>query len=292
LEDHAPMNYPPSRWFLPLPACLLMIMCAAARAASGDAAAAYYGDPPPVVPSPITDHFALLGIYSYAHVGTNGQVNPTNGTGTYFNAEQNLGLSDKAHQGLIELQFRMAERSHVRIDFFDLPRQDTKPLQATQLQFGNALFAQGDDVYTSLSWREMDFTYTYSILKTEHFEVGPGVGLHLIQAEIIGAVNAKGLQQDYSAATPFGTLALDATWRMFKRWSLVGHYNYFRLHYNGDVGELGDFHEDLQFRAWSNLAIGGGYDWREMQVAASNTTPSGQMLMVVKGPELFLRASF
>jgi hypothetical protein len=29
-----------------------------------------------------------------------------------------------------------------------------------------------------------------------------------------------------------------------------------------------------------------------MQVAASNTTPSGQMLMVVKGPELFLRASF
>jgi hypothetical protein len=178
-----------------------MIMCAAARAASGDAAAAYYGDPPPVVPSPITDHFALLGIYSYAHVGTNGQVNPTNGTGTYFNAEQNLGLSDKAHQGLIELQFRMAERSHVRIDFFDLPRQDTKPLQATQLQFGNALFAQGDDVYTSLSWREMDFTYTYSILKTEHFEVGPGVGLHLIQAEIIGAVNAKGLQQDYSLVT-------------------------------------------------------------------------------------------
>jgi hypothetical protein len=287
------MNYAPSRTcYAALLALVLMLGGSAAHAAAGDAAAAYFGEPPPVVPSPITDHFALLGIYDYAHVGTNGQVNPTNGTGTFFNAEQNLGLSDKAHQALIELQFRMAERSHVRIDFFDLPRQDTRPLKDTQLQFGNALFVQGDKVYTNLSWREMDFTYTYSILKTERFEVGPGIGLHLIQAEITGSVNAKGLYQDYSAATPFGTLALDATWRIFKRWSLVGHYNYFRLHYNGDVGELGDFHEDLQFRAWANLAIGGGYEWREMQVAASNTTPSGQMLMVVKGPELFLRASF
>jgi len=73
----------------------------------------------------------------------------------------------------------------------------------------------------------------------------------------------------------------------------LGHYNYFRLHYNGDVGELGDFHEDLQFRARGRTwLLAAAMTGAKLQVAAAIRRRSGQMLMVCEGPELFLRASF
>ena len=104
----------------------------------------------------ITDHFALSGIYFLGHVSTTGYVNPSNGfTGTYFSAEHDLGVTDQVYQPRIEIMFRLEERGRLRVDFFDL-RRNGDVFVDRNIQYGNVTFLAGDQVQSSLSWRQMD----------------------------------------------------------------------------------------------------------------------------------------
>src|SRR5690348_9629057 len=88
----------------------------ASQSAAASASAAIF--PPTLTPSPITDHFALDGIFFYGHVSTAGTFNASSGTpGTPFSAEKDLGLNDKAVQPRVELIVRMEQRNRLRLNF-------------------------------------------------------------------------------------------------------------------------------------------------------------------------------
>src|SRR5579872_5078423 len=97
-----------------------------------------------------------------------------------FSAEKDLGLKDKAVQPRVELMARMDQRSRLRFNFFDLPRSGNAELKET-IQFGNQTYATGERLHSEVDWRQTDFTYTYSFLRNDRFELGAGLGVHLIQ---------------------------------------------------------------------------------------------------------------
>jgi len=246
----------------------------------------------PATPSPITDHLALEALYFWGKAATTGRFdNPTTDLeGTAFSAEHDLGLSDQAHEPLVELMFRLENRNRLRFDFIDLRRSGEATLSAP-LQYGSQLFETGQTVQSELDWRETDFTYTYSFLRNDRVELGAGAGLHLIQAYASAQVPHTDLRDVYSAAGPFATVALDGTWRMTRRWSFNARGQYLRLAIDSSNGLLGDYHADVQFRWFPNFAVGAGYEYRHVLVDIRNANPSGEVQLNISGPEVFLRAS-
>jgi hypothetical protein len=272
---------------------LLMLAMLAGASAAGKAAEAddaYSASQPNA--SPISDHFALSGIYFLGHVSTTGYVNPSSGqTGTYFSAEHDLGLTDQVYQPRIELMFRLEERGRLRVDFFDL-RRNGDVFADRDIQYGNVTFLTGDQVQSSLSWRQMDLTYTYSFLRTERFELGAGAGLSLIEASAMAQIPATPNRVDFSAATPFGTLALDGTWAISRFWSLNARAQYLDLSTGSISGALGEYHADVQYRWRRNVAFGIGYDRFLADITVRDHNPSGLLDLMIRGPEAFVRVSF
>lgn len=253
-------------------------------------------DKPPeaVTPSPITDHLALEGIFFYGHVSTTGTFNSTTGTpGTPFSAEKDLGLTDQAIQAQFELMARLENRGRLRLDFLDLRRQGSA-IPTQDIQFGNQLYVAGLPVQSEIDWRQTDFTYTYSFLRNDRFELGAGLGVHLIETEATASSPNSPERSDYSAAGPFATIAVDGSWRIARYWSFNARGQYFHLSVNNGSGALGEYHADVQYRWRPNLALGLGYQYElvELQVEHSNPNElNGQVRLRIDAPEFFVRLS-
>ncbi len=254
----------------------------------------YVAQPLPVA-SPITDHFALRASFWWGRVTTPVRIDSPTVTGTPFSAEQDLGLTPLAYQWRMELMFRMRERSRLRVNFLDLQRQKTEqvatPLTIAGLQFGGPS-PLANPVQSSFNWRQMDLTYTYSFLRGERYELGAGIGLHLIEATAMAQVPNTPRQTEYSGSGPFATLALDGTLRIARQWSLNARGQYLHLALSSTSGSLGVYHADLQYRPLRNLAVGLGYEYQKTELTQTSSSPRGTVQLDIKGPEAFVRLSF
>lgn len=248
---------------------------------------------PPVPASPITDHFAARVSYYTGTVSTNGSVTDPNSLtpGTPISMEDDLGLTPDVHQGRVEFIFRMRERHRLRVDMWEVNRSATTS-PTSDIVFGDTTLIPTDQVVSQFNWRQSDFTYTYSVLHHARFELGVGLGMHLIQADTQARVNARGVHESFEWAGPFGTVAVDGSFLITSRFSFNARAQYMSLNLNNANGKLGDYHADVQFRWKPNLAFGLGYESSQEQVTVTNSNPDGDMKFDVHGAELFVRASF
>ena len=228
-------------------------------------------------------------------VHTDAQVNDTaNGlAGTPYSAENDLGLPSKAHQLRAEFVFRLHDRSRLRVGALDSSRKASKVI-TQQIRFGGQTYNVNERVNSTFDFRMFDFTYTYSVLRTDRFEIGPGIGIHLVQGEASAVAPNRSTRsrESFDFAGPYATLALDSTWRFTKRFSFNARYQTLDLTINDISGKIYDLNANLQFRFHKNVAVGAGYQKHSIQLDAPNSDPGGTLLFEVGGPELFLRASF
>lgn len=290
--DDAGMRTPKPTRILPL----LLLAAAVAGPARAEINAGLDVPPDPLdgtPPSPITDHFVFRVDQFQGTAATDGVVyDPALApTGTPFSAEKDLHLTPRARQARAEFLFRLRTRSQVRIDMWELNRQgEARP--TTPIVYGGNVFQVTDVVDTRLDWRQIDFTYTYSFIRRSSFELAAGLGLHLVQTEAEARVPARGVREDFSASGPFPTLALDATWRISRRFAFEGRAQYFKLTVSSVSGSMADYSGNIQYRWLPNLAVGLGYRSQQVHIAVANNNPNGQLNLDLKGPSLFLRASF
>ena len=250
--------------------------------------------PPPPLPiaSPITDHFALTAGFFWGSVTTFGRFDSAAGVeGTPFTAEHDLGLTSQARQPFIEIMFRLEERNRLRVDFIDLRRAADRTIDRT-IQYGDQTFLVDNRVHSSFDWRQMDLTYTYSFLRAERYELGAGLGVHLLQAEASAEIPTTPQYADFNGAGPYATLALDGTWLLSRHWALSARGNYLRVRIGSVGGMLGQYHADLQYRWKRNLAFGLAYRRQQVELDLHGTDPSGVLKFTISGPELFGRLSF
>jgi hypothetical protein len=245
--------------------------------------------------NPITDHFSVRAAFYSSKMNTDLRVDPTNApagvTGTPVNAESDLGLPDRLHQGRIELMFRMRDRNKVRLDYFEADRSGTAVLNR-DVVFGNETFLAGSETQSSLDWKQFDITYTYSFVRNERFELGTGIAVYFLQADAIGFVPATNQRQEVSAATPFPALPLDFVWVISSRWAVTARGAYLRAHLAGFDGWYADYQADAQYRWNKNFAVGAGWAAIRTSLERSSGVNPGTFKMSAIGPQAFFRFSF
>ena len=279
-----------SWWFAPV----LMTLAAVARADPhpDTRPESYLPPPPPPLASPISDHFALTGGFFWGSVRTFGRFDSSTGVeGTPFTAEHDLGLTGQARQPFMEIMFRFVNRNRLRVDFIDLRRAADKVINRT-VQYGDVTFPVDNPVHSQFDWRQMDLTYTYSFLRNDRFELGAGLGIHLLQAEASAEIPNTAQYADFNGAGPYATLALDGTWRISRHWALNARGNYLKVTIGSVGGMMGQLHADLQYRWRRNLAFGVGYRRQQVELDLHGTDPSGVLKFTISGPEAFARVSF
>jgi hypothetical protein len=246
--------------------------------------------------SPITDRFAVRGTFFAAAMHTDLHLDASSTVpGTLVNAEHDLGLKGHLNQGRMELIFRLRERHRLRIDYFGSDRDGDRPLDR-EISFGGHTFMRNDLVQSDLQYSMLGFTYSYSLIRTQRFELGAGLGVHLLQADARATDVTLAQNAETSGVGAFPTPALDATWAISQRFAWTARGQYLRASVNGITGQLGDYHTDLQYRWRPNFEIGLGYEEIRAQLSVnrsgdSSGSPAGFNLSI-RGPEAFLRVSF
>jgi hypothetical protein len=271
--------------------CLLLCACANAPKKQDDT-------PRPLVPkkrqisSPITDRFAIRGSFYNPDVETMVRIDDVAAaTGTVVFAEEDFGLDDNLTQGRMELLFRMRDRNRLRVDYFKTDRTGDEAL-ARDIDFGDQTFETGEEVLSALKWRMFGFTYMRSILLRERFEIGVGLGLHLIEAAARAEVPERFAREEVDGVGAFPTPALDFTWRISSRFSVTARGQYFSAEVDDFEGSLGDFHADVQYRWRRNFTVGLGYTSIQARLDVNDAEFPGLFNLDVAGPELFFRVSF
>jgi hypothetical protein len=250
------------------------------------------------VPSPITDRFAVEGMFFDPAVSTSLRVdsaNPGPGlpriTGTPLSGEKDFGFDGRIPQGRFEIMFRLRERNRLRVDYFETNRRGDQ-LLTRQIVFGNETFEASDRVTSELNWRQFSLTYTYSVLRGERIEAGLGLSADFVQAEARATVQAKQLRQEVSGSGVFPTIPVDFTWRIWRGLSLYARAQYFRASVNNFEGSVGEYHGDLQYRWTPNFSLGAGYTVMKTALDLDDTNFPGSFRLNVRGPELFFKISF
>ena len=246
------------------------------------------------IASPISDHFYVRGIYFQGAVTTTLRVDSTGALlpdGTVLSGEDDLGLDDVVNQGRMEFDIRMREKNHVRIDYFKLDRFAQQPLPR-DVDFGDFTFDAGTMFRTKLAWRMLSLTYTRSIFKFERFEAGVGLGIHIIEANAEGSEPGTLNREQDSEAGIFPTIALNAAYRISKRWSVTARGQTFSASPEKFDGTLSDYHGDIQYRWRKNFAVGLGYSRMETDLQVFDSDQPLLFNLDTSGPELFFRASF
>jgi hypothetical protein len=251
---------------------------------------------PPEKTSPIHDRFYILGAFYSPVVHTDLRIDPTTGVppgtlGTPVNAERDLGLPERLYQGRVEFMFRLRERNKLRVEYYEADRSATETL-ANTIVFGDQTFLAGQQVQTSVNWRSFGLTYTYSLYRSDTFEVGTGLGVYFMDAEAMGAVPATGQQTDKSAAEPVPTLPLDLTWAISRRFSVTARGNYVKAAISGFDGSFTNLHADLQYRWNRYFSLGLGFTSMRISLSGDSSSIPGVVSMSYKGPEGFVRFSY
>jgi hypothetical protein len=249
-------------------------------------------------PSPITDRFYVRGTFFNPAISTTLRIDGQSpgpgllGTaGTPVSGEKDLGLAARNPQGRIEIMFRLRERNRLRVDYFESNRRGDHAI-ARQILFGNEVFAVNDRVTSSVQWRQFGLTYTFSVLRTDRFELGLGLAVHFVEAEARGEVVAKQLRQQVSGAGAFPTIPLDFTWRISRRFAMVARGQYLRAAVNNFEGSMGEYHGDFQYRWKPNFTVGAGYTVMKSFIQVNDAHFPGFFRQNVRGPEAFFKVSF
>ncbi len=246
----------------------------------------------PQPPGPATDRFSIRGSYFRPGLETIVRLDASPlEPGTVINAEDDLGLDDQADLWRVELYFRFGERNRVRVDYLKLNRFGAVVLQR-DLDFGDETFIAGENIESVMDFRSLAFTYTYSLFRGASWELGAGIGLHLMELEAQGEAVDRQDREEESAVAPYPSVAIDGSWRFADRWSVAARAQSLSGSYSDYDGSFLEYHLDVQYRWKRNLAVGIGYTSFEVDVDVNADDFSGLFNLKAAGPELFFRASF
>ena len=206
-----------------------------------------------------------------------------------MSGERDFGLDSRIPQGRIEIIFRLRQNNRLRVDYFATNRSGDHVINRTIL-FGDETFVANDRVTSNLDWRQFALTYTYSLFRNDYVEAGLGLGVHFVEADARGAVNAKQLRQEVSGSGAFPTIPLDFTWRIWHGLALSARGQYFHASVNNFEGSIAEYHGDFQWR-WNdpNFSLGAGYTIMRSSLDIDDTNFPGSFRLNVRGPEGFLQ---
>ena len=187
------------------------------------------------------------------------------GKGTTIDAEDDLGLDDDDSVFRGELAWRFARRHKISAGYMDLSR-DARTVTEEEYQVGDVVFPAGVPVATDFDLSLVDFSYSYSLVQTDRFEIAPLVGVYWLDFDVEVRSDALGLREGDSEELPLPTFGARAVYQLSPSWRLMGNAQYFSISYDDYDGEIIELGAGVEWTVWSRLSLGAGYSRIDLDV--------------------------
>ncbi|MGA2397316.1 MAG: hypothetical protein ABSG30_04520 [Steroidobacteraceae bacterium] len=213
--------------------------------------------------------------------------------GTVVNGEDQFGLDKSNYEPKFEVMVRAGTRNRLWLNYFTLDRDGSTVVQEP-IVFRNVVLQPGEPLQSSLDLRLLSLTYGYSFWHGEKLELAATLGVTSvdINAQAKVATEQVHVNETETAAGPFPTPGLAATWAVTKHFYLDGRVQYLNLHISDLDGSLAMGELNLLYRVQQNVSLSLGYTETKAHVASTKTSDSGLFDFNTKGPQLFVRVSF
>lgn len=213
--------------------------------------------------------------------------------GTVVNGEDQFGLDKSDYEPKFEVMVRAGTRNRLWLNYFTLDRDGSTVVQEP-IVFRNVVLQPGEPLQSSLDLRLLSLTYGYSFWHGEKLELAATLGVTSVEinAQAKVATALVHVNETETAAGPFPTPGLAATWAVSKHFYLDGRVQYLNLHISDLDGSLGMGELNLGYRVQQNVSFALGYTETKAHVLSTKTSDSGLFDFNTKGPQLFVRVSF
>jgi hypothetical protein len=244
--------------------------------------------------SPTEERVRLSLGFTYFSSNTNIRVDSSTGIeGTPVNAENDFGLDKKDIEPKFQVMLRVGERNRVRFDYFSLDRSGSTLLTQNYV-FRDVVLQPNDPLQSDLSMRVLGLTYGFSFIHREHLELAATLGINDtdINARARVQTATRHVDQSESAAGPFPTVGLDATWVISKRFYFDGRAQYLKVNIDHLDGSLGMYEGAFLYRLRPNISFALGYTLTKANLISAKNGNSGLFDFDTKGPEFLVRIAF
>jgi hypothetical protein len=244
--------------------------------------------------SPTDDRFRVS--FGAMHVSSSTTIRADSTTGvqgTVVNGEDQFGLDKSDYEPEFEVMVRAGTRNRLWLNYFTLDRDGSTIVQEP-ISFRNVVLQPGEPLQSELDLRVLSLTYGYSFWRGEKVELAATLGVSSIQIDAQAKVSTEQVHvnETESAAGPFPTPGIAATWSVTKHFYFDGRVQYLNLHISDLDGSLGMGELDAIWRIHPNVAFALGYTEVKAHVDSTKTSDSGLFNFNSKGPQLFVRVSF
>ena len=244
--------------------------------------------------SPSDDRLRVsLGVMKVSSSTTIRADSTTGVAGTVLDGEGQFGLDKSDYEPKFEVMVRAGTRNRLWLNYFTLDRQGSTIVQQP-IVFRDVVLQPGEPLQSELDLRLLSLTYGYSFWHGEKVELAATLGITSvsINAQAKVATEQVHVNETETAAGPFPTPGIAATWSITKHFYLDGRVQYLNLHINDLDGSLGMGELDAIYRLHPNVAFALGYTEVKAHVDSTKTSDSGLFNFNSKGPQLFVRVSF
>jgi hypothetical protein len=244
--------------------------------------------------SPTDDRLRVsLGVMKVSSSTTIRADSTTGVPGTVLNGENQFGLDKSDYEPEFEVMVRAGTRNRLWFNYFTLDRDGSTVVQEP-LSFRGVVLQPGEPLQSELDLRVLSITYGYSFWRSEKLELAATLGISSLQidAQAKVATEEVHVNETETAAGPFPTPGIAATWSIAKHFYLDGRVQYLNLHINNLDGSLGMGEIDAVYRFHPNVAFALGYSEVKAHVDSTKPSDSGLFDFNSKGPQLFVRVSF
>ena len=244
--------------------------------------------------SPTDDRLRVsFGVMKMSSTTTIRADSTTGVPGTVISGEDQFALEKSDYEPEFEVMVRAGTRNRLWFNYFTLDRDGSTIVQEP-IAFRDVVLQPGEPLQSELDLRVLSITYGYSFWRSEKVELAATLGLSSIQidAQAKVATEAVHVNETETAAGPFPTPGIAATWSVTKHFYFDGRVQYLNLHINNLDGSLGLGEIDAIYRFHPNVAFALGYTEVKAHVDSTKTSNSGLFDFNSKGPQLFVRVSF
>ena len=146
----------------------------------------------PLLIDEFTGQVGLLFANTESNFAANGSI--PNDIGDNIDFENDLGFGDRGGVFTASFKWRFTEKFHVSLEYITIDREASATLNK-DISFGDLDFATGANVTSSLALDVARVFVGYSFKQTDEWELGAGLGLHLmdLEAQLSGNATVNGV---------------------------------------------------------------------------------------------------
>lgn len=235
--------------------------------------------------------------------GIEGKVNGQSTQNPEINFDEAFGRGSAATRARIDALWRITDRHHARVQFFNNRNLRTRVL-AEDLAFGDFVFLAGSSATLRDESQVLQVAYEYAWHRSPQLELAAMLGVHAtnVSLQVSGVANtidANGNVTSTGAASrvaealaPMPVVGVRAAWAASPSWLLEGHAQVFSLKAKDARGTWANLRIGSTWMFNRHLGFGVGYDLFGTRLEVDKPDFDGRLRLGYRGIQTYINGTY